>query len=114
MTTSLSSMPARVRRAAVLLALVGSAGCAALSPGEGAAGPDPVALAVTENGAILDRAPCVEVEEAQAFDVLLAQAGVPRKMVIYERDEHQLALHRAQWLAEVVDWFGRHGAFSKR
>lgn len=48
---------------------------------------------------------------AQAFDTLLDRAGVQRKMVIYERDEHQLALHRPQWLAEAVAWFREHGAF---
>ncbi len=41
----------------------------------------------------------------------LAKAGVDHKLVIYERDEHQLALHRPEWLQEVVNWFRRHGAF---
>lgn len=51
---------------------------------------------------------------AQAFDTLLDRAGVQRKMVVYERDEHQLALHRPQWLAEAVSWFREHGAFVPR
>lgn len=51
------------------------------------------------------------IGEAQAFRDALAKAGVPHKMVVYERDEHQLALHRAQWLDEVVQWFRTHGAF---
>lgn len=51
------------------------------------------------------------LDEAQSFNDALAGAGVPHKMVIYERDEHQLALHRTQWLGEVVQWFRAHGAF---
>jgi dipeptidyl aminopeptidase/acylaminoacyl peptidase len=51
------------------------------------------------------------VGEAQAFNDALAKAGVPHKMVVYERDEHQLALHRPQWLNEAVQWFRAHGAF---
>lgn len=51
------------------------------------------------------------LDEAQAFKNALATAGVPHKMVVYERDEHQLALHRTQWLDEVVQWFRAHGAF---
>lgn len=51
------------------------------------------------------------VEEAEAFGNALAKAGVKHKLVIYERDEHQLALHRTQWLSEVVQWFRAHGAF---
>lgn len=52
------------------------------------------------------------LSEAQAFDAALASAKVPHKLVIYERDEHQLALHRRQWMTEVVDWFRAHGAFA--
>lgn len=55
-----------------------------------------------------------QLSGAQAFDTLLDRAGVQRKMVVYERDEHQLALHRPQWLAEAVSWFREHGAFSPR
>lgn len=51
------------------------------------------------------------VDQAQAFGNVLARAGIKHKLVIYERDEHQLALHRRQWLDEVVQWFGAHGAF---
>ena len=51
------------------------------------------------------------VSGAMEFDAQLAKAGVERKLVIYERDEHQLALHRPEWLQEVVKWFRRHGAF---
>lgn len=54
------------------------------------------------------------VEGAQAFDTLLARAGVVRKMVIYERDEHPLALQRPQWLTEVANWFRAYGAFDRR
>ena len=54
------------------------------------------------------------VTGAVAFDAMLAKAGVDRKMVIYEREEHQLALHRPEWLQEVVSWFRRHGAFDAR
>jgi dipeptidyl aminopeptidase/acylaminoacyl peptidase len=52
------------------------------------------------------------VDDVQAFDAMLARAGVKRKMVIYEGDEHQLALHRPEWLRESVNWFRRHGAFN--
>lgn len=51
------------------------------------------------------------VEHSYAFAALLRQAGVATKVVVYERDEHQLALHRPQWLGEAVSWFRAHGAF---
>lgn len=51
------------------------------------------------------------LDGAQAFDALLGKAGIEHKLVVYERDEHQLALHRPQWLREVVAWFRAHGAF---
>lgn len=54
------------------------------------------------------------VADAERFDASLARNGVARKLVIYERDEHQLALHRPEWLQEVVSWFRRHGAFDKQ
>jgi dipeptidyl aminopeptidase/acylaminoacyl peptidase len=53
-----------------------------------------------------------QVEGVQAMDAGLARAGVPHKLVIYERDEHQLALHRTEWLNEVVAWFRQYGAFA--
>lgn len=53
----------------------------------------------------------IRVEDALAFDEALARAGIPHKLLVYEREEHQLALHRAQWLGEVVRWFRDHGAF---
>ena len=51
------------------------------------------------------------VDDVVNFDAMLAMAGVERKMVIYERDQHQLALHRPEWLREALGWFRRHGAF---
>ncbi len=51
------------------------------------------------------------LDGAQAFGAKLALAGVPHKLVVYERDEHQLALHRTEWLSEVVKWFKTYGAF---
>ncbi len=54
------------------------------------------------------------VDGATQFDTQLAKVGADRKLVIYERDEHQLALHRPEWLQEVVDWFRRHGAFGAK
>lgn len=53
----------------------------------------------------------VRVEDAQAFDEALARAGIEHKLLVYEREEHQLALHRSQWLGEVVKWFRAYGAF---
>ncbi len=53
----------------------------------------------------------VPVAQAEAFAAELDKAGTRHKLVVYKHDEHQLALHRAQWLAEVVDWFRTHGAF---
>lgn len=52
------------------------------------------------------RAPVIDAER---FDAALARAGVEHKLVIYEEDEHQLALHRDAWLAEVIAWFRGHG-----
>lgn len=54
------------------------------------------------------------VEDAQAFDAALARAGLDHKLIVYEREEHQLALHRLQWMDEVVSWFRAHGAFQVR
>lgn len=54
------------------------------------------------------------VEDAQAFDEALARAGIEHKLIVYEREEHQLALHRSQWMGEVVRWFRAHGAFQVR
>ena len=51
------------------------------------------------------------VEHSFNFAALLSQAGVVTKVVVYERDEHQLALHRPEWLGEAVSWFRNHGAF---
>ncbi|MES3022081.1 MAG: hypothetical protein V4857_10915 [Pseudomonadota bacterium] len=51
---------------------------------------------------------------AQAFDAALPKAGVGRKLVIYEREERQLAPHRGAWLGEVVNWFRTHGAFERQ
>ena len=51
------------------------------------------------------------VADALAFDAALGKAGVEHRLVIYERDEHQLAFHRPEWLAEAVAWFRAHGAF---
>ena len=53
------------------------------------------------------------VEHTQAFAALLGQAGVATKTLVYERDEHQLALHRPEWLYETVSWFRAHGAFGQ-
>jgi dipeptidyl aminopeptidase/acylaminoacyl peptidase len=38
----------------------------------------------------------------------LAAAGVEHALVTYERDEHQIAFHRREWVAAAVDWFRRH------
>ena len=51
------------------------------------------------------------VGNSEAFAALLSKAGVPTKVIVYEREEHQLALHRPEWLAEAVSWFRQHGAF---
>ena len=51
------------------------------------------------------------VDQSFTFAALLSQAGVDTKVVVYERDEHQLALHRPEWLGEAVLWFRNHGAF---
>ena len=51
------------------------------------------------------------VDDALAFDVALGKAGATHRLVIYEGDEHQLAFHRPEWLAEAVAWFRAHGAF---
>ena len=51
------------------------------------------------------------VEHSITFAQMLSQAGVVTKVIVYERDEHQLALHRPQWLGEAVSWFRTHGAF---
>lgn len=52
-----------------------------------------------------------DVEGSQAFDAMLARAGTDHKIVIYPGDEHQLALHRPEWLQEAANWFRHHGAF---
>ncbi len=45
--------------------------------------------------------------DAEAFAAALAAAGTSHKLVVYEDEEHQLALHREAWLGEVVAWFKR-------
>lgn len=50
----------------------------------------------------------VSLESVQAFADALKAAGKPHKLVIYEREEHQLALHRREWIAEVAAWFRAH------
>ena len=42
------------------------------------------------------------------------QSGVEHQVIVYETDEHQLAFHRPEWLAEVVAWFAKHGAYGQR
>jgi dipeptidyl aminopeptidase/acylaminoacyl peptidase len=56
----------------------------------------------------------VHVDSVKAFDDALAAAGKPHKLIIYERDEHQLAFHRHQWIGDVVDWFVKQGAFESQ
>lgn len=51
------------------------------------------------------------LDGALAFHLALDQTDLEHALVIYERDEHQLAFHRRAWLAEATSWFRRHGAF---
>jgi dipeptidyl aminopeptidase/acylaminoacyl peptidase len=51
------------------------------------------------------------LEVATAFAGALALADIENVTLVYDHDEHQLALHRAEFLGEVVDWFRAHGAF---
>jgi dipeptidyl aminopeptidase/acylaminoacyl peptidase len=44
----------------------------------------------------------------EAMAAALAEAGVEHSLVVYEREEHQLAFHRREWVAAAVDWFRRH------
>lgn len=53
----------------------------------------------------------VSAASVQAVADGLAHMGKPHKLVIYERDEHQLAFHHRQWIGEVVGWFASYGAF---
>jgi dipeptidyl aminopeptidase/acylaminoacyl peptidase len=55
-----------------------------------------------------------QLKEVEAMDAALARAGLPHKLVVYEGDEHQLALHRPEWLQEAVSWFRTYGAFDAR
>lgn len=50
----------------------------------------------------------VQVDDAFEFAGALADAGVEHELVVYEREEHQLAFHRRQWIAAVAGWFHRH------
>jgi len=54
----------------------------------------------------------VSLDSALAFHLALDQTDLEHALVIYERDEHQLAFHRRAWLAEATSWFRRHGAFA--
>ncbi|MBZ0232764.1 MAG: prolyl oligopeptidase family serine peptidase, partial [Deltaproteobacteria bacterium] len=50
------------------------------------------------------------LDGALAFHLALGETDLEHALVIYERDEHQLAFHRREWLAETVAWFRRHDA----
>lgn len=49
-----------------------------------------------------------DVADAETFASLLDAAGIEHRLVIYEREEHQLALHRPEWLDEAIAWFRAH------
>ncbi|MBF5043818.1 prolyl oligopeptidase family serine peptidase [Aggregicoccus sp. 17bor-14] len=53
----------------------------------------------------------VRLAQSQRFAEALQAAGTPHALVVYPRDEHQLALHRREWVQAAVDWFRRYGAF---
>ena len=46
--------------------------------------------------------------DARLVAAALEAAGTAHELVIYEGDEHQLVLHRQEWIARVVDWFRAH------
>jgi dipeptidyl aminopeptidase/acylaminoacyl peptidase len=52
----------------------------------------------------------VEVKTTEALAAALAARKRDHKLVIYEREEHQLAFHRTEWIGEVIAWFKAHGA----
>lgn len=52
--------------------------------------------------------------QAEAFAAALTADGNSPELVVYEREEHQLAFHRAEWIARLVAWFRTHGAFDAR
>jgi dipeptidyl aminopeptidase/acylaminoacyl peptidase len=45
---------------------------------------------------------------AQGYAAALDEAGIEHRLVVYEDDEHQLVLHRAEWLGAAVEWFKSH------
>lgn len=54
----------------------------------------------------------VPVDDAIAFAEALDAVGPPPEIILYADNEHQVAVHRTDWLAEVVAFFARHGAFA--
>jgi acetyl esterase/lipase len=53
----------------------------------------------------------VSLAQSTRFAEALRQAGTPYELLVFPRDEHQLALHRREWVQATTDWFRRHGAF---
>lgn len=52
----------------------------------------------------------IQLRDAEAFAAALAAAGVEHRLVVFEREEHQLLFHRAEWRTAVLAWFAAHGA----
>jgi dipeptidyl aminopeptidase/acylaminoacyl peptidase len=50
----------------------------------------------------------VSLGSAEEMAATLARAGIAHELVVYEREEHQLAFHRREWIAATVAWFRKH------
>jgi dipeptidyl aminopeptidase/acylaminoacyl peptidase len=49
-----------------------------------------------------------KIAGTEAMAKALADAGIEHELITFERDEHQLAFHRREWIAAVVAWFRRY------
>ena len=50
----------------------------------------------------------VPLAHTEALDAALTTAGVPHKLIIFDRDIHQLVLHRVEEAHAIAAWFREH------
>jgi len=52
----------------------------------------------------------VQLQDVEAFAEALAAVGTEHRLIVFEREEHQLLFHRAEWRDAALAWFRDHGA----